>query len=58
MDEVARLQSEYDALRYQRDREREYPRIEDQLDALYHGGYEGWKEMIDEIKNKYPKPQP
>ena len=34
----------------------EYPRIEDQLDTLYHKGVEGWKAEIQKIKDKYPKP--
>jgi hypothetical protein len=33
----------------------EYPSIQDQLDTLYHEGYEGWKAKIETIKNKYPK---
>ena len=54
--EIARLQLEYQNNQYQRDRASEYPSIEDQLDALYHQGYDGWKAMVDEVKNKYPKP--
>jgi hypothetical protein len=54
--EIQRLQEEYEYNQYQRDRKNEYPSIEDQLDLLYHQGYEGWKKEIDEIKNKYPKP--
>ena len=33
----------------------EYPSIQDQLDTLYHEGYEGWKATIEAVKNKYPK---
>lgn len=32
-----------------------YPTIAEQLDLLYHGGYDGWKEKIAEIKATYPK---
>lgn len=32
-----------------------YPSIEDQLDMLYHDGFDAWKAAIDEIKTKYPK---
>ena len=53
--EVARLQAEYDAKQYQRDRAEAYPSIADQLDTLYHGGYDAWKATIEEVKNKYPK---
>jgi hypothetical protein len=53
--EIARLQADYDAKQYQRDRVKEYPSIVDQLDTLYHGGYDAWKASIDVVKNKYPK---
>jgi hypothetical protein len=36
-------------------RQQEYPSIVDQLDTLYHGGYDAWKAEIEAIKNKYPK---
>lgn len=55
--EIKRLQQEIDKIQYQRDREISYPPIQDQLDILYHQGYDGWKSMITEIKNKYPKPE-
>jgi len=54
--EIERLQAEYEYNQYQRDRASEYPSIHDQLDTLYHQGYDGWKASIDEVKNKYPKP--
>lgn len=54
--EVERLQAEYEYNQYQRNRASEYPSIQEQLDALYHQGYDGWKASIDEVKNKYPKP--
>lgn len=53
--EIARLQTDHDVKQYQRDRAREYPSIVDQLDTLYHGGYDAWKASIDVVKNKYPK---
>lgn len=37
-------------------RKREYPSIEDQLDILYHEGYDAWKSIIKEIKDRLPKP--
>lgn len=55
--EMARLKADYDSKQYQRDRKSEYPSIADQLDMLYHGGYDGWKSVIEQIKNKYPKPE-
>jgi uncharacterized coiled-coil DUF342 family protein len=54
--EIERLQAEYEYNQYQRNRASEYPSIQDQLDTLYHQGYDGWKASIDEVKNKYPKP--
>ena len=36
-------------------RRAEYPSIEDQLDKIYHGGVDAWKEQIKEIKDKHPK---
>ena len=54
--EVIRLQAEYDAQEYARQREVEYPPIADQLDYMYHNGFEKWKtDMIDPVKDKYPK---
>lgn len=54
--EVERLQKEWEDAEYQRLRASEYPSIEDQLDLLYHQGYDGWKKEINKIKEKYPKP--
>jgi len=54
--EQKRLENEWQNKQYQRDREVEYPSVQEQLDILYHQGYEGWKLAIDEVKNKYPKP--
>ena len=49
------MQAEYDAKKYQRLREPEYPSIPDQLDDLYHNGINGWKATIKVTKDKYPK---
>ena len=49
------LQTAYDAKEYQRDREKEYPTIVDQLDDIYHNGIDAWKETIKITKDKYPK---
>lgn len=50
-----RLQ-EYLDNQYKVKRQAEYPSIQDQLDILYHGGYDAWKAQIEAVKNKYPKP--
>lgn len=34
-----------------------YPSINDQLDVLYHGGYDAWKASIDAVKEQFPKPE-
>ena len=43
--------------KYKRDRAKEYPPIEDQLDIIYHEGIDAWKLKIKTIKDKYPKPE-
>jgi hypothetical protein len=53
--EFARLQSEYDAKQYQRQRAAEYPSYADQLDTIFHQGLDAWKAEIQAIKDKYPK---
>jgi len=41
---------------YKYKRAQEYPAIADQLDYIYHNGIDAWKkDMIDPVKNKYPK---
>lgn len=55
--EIERLQAIADSYEYQRLRKQEYPSFEDQFDILYHGGYDAWKEEIDKVKKKYPKPE-
>ena len=51
----AELKTAYDAKQYQRDREKEYPTWQDQLDDIYHNGIDGWKATIKATKDKYPK---
>jgi hypothetical protein len=41
---------------YAQERAIAYPSIVDQLDTLYHGGYDAWKASIDAVKTQYPKP--
>lgn len=55
--EIARLEADYAAKQYQRERAAEYPSFADQFDMLYHGGYDAWKSAIDAVKQKYPKPE-
>jgi hypothetical protein len=55
--EITRLQAEYDAQEYARNRKSDYPDIGDQLDALYHAGVfpANMAARIKETKDKYPK---
>jgi hypothetical protein len=32
-----------------------YPSIVDQLDLMYHGGYDAWKAAIQSVKEEFPK---
>ena len=52
-DELEKL---YDDTEYRLYRKNEYPSVEDQLDILYHGGLDAWKNVIMSVKEKYPKP--
>jgi len=54
--ELIRLEEEWIAQDYARNRKEEYPPMADQLDYMYHNGFEKWKtDMIGPIKDKYPK---
>lgn len=56
--EVARLQAEYDAKQYQRDRAKEYPDFKDYLDGIVKGDQAQVQAYIDAcnaVKAKYPK---
>jgi len=53
--ELQRLQAEHDRKDYQRQRAEAYPSIEEQLDLMFHGGYEVWKAAIQAVKDQYPK---
>ena len=45
------------ATQYIRDRESEYPSIQDQLDYIYHNSITKWKsDMIKPVKDAHPKP--
>jgi hypothetical protein len=56
--EIIRLQAEYDAKQYQRDRAKEYPSIQEQMDMQYWDAINGtttWQDAINAVKAKYPK---
>jgi hypothetical protein len=52
---ITELQAAYDALEWKRNREKEYPSWQDQMDDIYHNGIDGWKATIKVTKDKYPK---
>jgi hypothetical protein len=57
--EITRLQAEYDAKQYQRDRAKEYPDFKDYLDGIVKGDTAQVQAYIDAcnaVKAKYPKP--
>ena len=58
--EQQRLQKAYDWNEYQRNRAREYPTIQEQLDALYHAGVFPAEiaARIRAVKEKYPRYSP
>ena len=55
--EITRLQAQWTADEYKRNRAKEYPDWGTQLDYIYHNGIEKWKtDIVDTVKAKYPKP--
>ena len=54
--EIKRLQAEYDAQAYARNRQADYPDWGTQLNKIYDDGITKWKsEMVDPVKAKWPK---
>ena len=53
-DETA-VQAYIDAHAYIAKRQQAYPSIADQLDILYHSGFDAWKSAIQAVKETYPK---
>ena len=52
------LIAEYNAKQYQRDRAKEYPSIQEQLDLQYWDKINNtnkWQQAINAVKTKYPK---
>ena len=57
--EIIRLQAEYDAQEYARNRQAEYPSVGDQLDMLMKdmkNNTTTHREACEAVKAKYPKP--
>jgi hypothetical protein len=43
-------------LTYRDERRDAYPPIVDQLDMIFHGGIDVWREQIQAVKDRFPKP--
>jgi hypothetical protein len=54
--DLAAAQALVAANQYKYQRATAYPSIADQLDTLYHGGYDAWKATITAVKEEFPKP--
>ena len=51
----ATVQAYIDANAYKEKRAKAYPSIADQLDILYHSGFDAWKSAIQAVKEEFPK---
>ena len=59
-EEIKKLQAEYEANKYQRDRADAYPSIQEQLDMQYWDAVNGtkkWQEAVAKVKTDNPKPE-
>jgi hypothetical protein len=57
--EIARLEADYAAKQYQRDRAAAYPSLAEQMDMQYWDSVNGttvWADTIAAIKQEHPKP--
>ena len=59
-EENAQIDAEFERLKqldsYQHPRRVAYPSWQDQLDKMYHDGFDAWKETIKAVKDANPKP--
>ena len=56
--EIVKLETEYDAQEYARDRATEYPTWQEQMDMQYHDQLNGtttWKDAVAKVKSDNPK---
>ena len=53
--DAAAVQAYMNANAYKDKRATAYPSIADQLDLMYHGGYDAWKAAIQSVKEEFPK---
>ena len=55
---INELQAEYDANKYQRDRQKQYPTWQEQLDMMWHDKQNDtttWEDAIAKVKSDNPK---
>ena len=52
---IAAVNAWVDPEAYKAKRAKAYPSIADQLDLMYHGGYDAWKAAIQSVKEEFPK---
>ncbi len=55
--EIIRLQAEYDAKQYQRDRINEYPDLQECIHAILDGELTALQKKRSAVKDKFPKPE-
>ena len=58
VEEVARLQAEYDSQAYARARKEAYPSWQEQMDMMFHDQTEGsrtWLDAVEAVKEAHPK---
>ena len=55
--ELKRLQAEYDAKQYQRDRINEYPDLQECIHAILDGELTALQKKRSAVKDKFPKPE-
>lgn len=59
IEEVERLQAEYELIKYKEDRAKEYPDFKEYLDGIVKGDQsqiDAYIAACQEVKDKYPKP--
>ena len=59
-DDLQRMQDEFDAQDYARDRVRAYPSWQEQMDMQYHDAVDGtttWQDAVKAVKDANPKPE-
>lgn len=54
---IVEVQAEYDAKQYQRDRQQEYPSIQECIHAILDDDLEALQAKRTAVKAKYPKPE-